>query len=264
MSRSVQFVAVTALLGLALSGSAQASLGFGPYAYAAASDVDNLYSPVEDMTFDGSTTGVALYWNSWAQTEMGVHHVVATGNESGTMFGAVSAWADAFTLSGGNGFGVANVSLSVDGVFRAAPYSAAGYMLLKAASPVMPWDLQYYLESGVLPTGVETVMFDFADSGSSAGPVHSVLTGSFDYEYGSTFYLTSVFGAVASGIGSADFGNTATFGISAVGDIATGSGATYLTAAVPEPETWAMLLAGIGLIGLQAKRRRSPVKALSA
>lgn len=37
---------------------------------------------------------------------------------------------------------------------------------------------------------------------------------------------------------------------------ANGYGYTYLAAPVPEPETYAMLLAGLGLIGVVARRRR--------
>lgn len=265
MTKSIQFVAATALLSLALSGSAQASFALGPYAYAAAADVDNLNSAVEDMTFKGSPTGLAQYVNSWAQTDMGVHHVVAAGDGTATRYGALSAWSDAFTITGGVGNGVANVSLSIDGALGNSPYATAGYVLLKTANPVLPGDLMnYYLAGGALPLGAETVRWGTGDSAHDAGVVKTVLTGSFNYTYDSAFYLTSVFGAVAAGAGSANFGDTATFGISVYGDIGTGSGATYLAAAVPEPETWAMLLIGLGLIGLQARRRHFMSKALSA
>jgi len=38
-------------------------------------------------------------------------------------------------------------------------------------------------------------------------------------------------------------------------------GATNVTAAVPEPETYAMLLAGLGLLGGMARRRKSKTAA---
>jgi hypothetical protein len=36
---------------------------------------------------------------------------------------------------------------------------------------------------------------------------------------------------------------------------------TILTAAVPEPATWAMMLLGFGAIGLSMRKRRRPVLA---
>ena len=259
MSKSFQFVAATALLTLVLSGSAQASFGSGPYAFSAAADVDNLDTLVGAMTGNGSATDIAQFANSWAQTEMGVHHAVAIGDTSSTRFGALSAWADTFTTNGAAG--VAQVSLTLDGEFAAANYAVAGYQLFKSAAPVMPWELMSYLNGSTgLPSGVETVLSGFGDSAGSPGPVHQILSGNFSYAAGETFYLTSVFGVAATGNGAADFANTATFGISMNEGFSTGSGAGYMTAAVPEPETWAMLLVGLGLIGMQANRRRVAVR----
>jgi hypothetical protein len=45
-------------------------------------------------------------------------------------------------------------------------------------------------------------------------------------------------------------------GVSGVGNLSSSSGVTAVANPVPEPETCAMLLAGLGLMGLAAKRRR--------
>lgn len=114
-----------------------------------------------------------------------------------------------------------------------------------------------------LPSGVETVLSEFGDSAGSAGPVHQILSGSFNYTAGETFFLTSVFGVATTGNSAADFANTATCRISMNDGVSTSSGAGYMTAAVPEPETWAMLLVGLSLVGMQATRQRLAVKNLA-
>lgn len=254
MTQSIRLATATALLGLALSGSVQASLAL-PYAYAAAADVDDPNTLVEGMTFFGMGSALAQIDFSWARTEMGVHHAEARGDESTTRYGALSAWADGFTVTGGIGSGLANVSMTLDGAFGASSYAAAGYALIKAAYPVLPMDLISYISGGSpLPADVEVVMWSLKDSIHNAGAINTVMTGSFNFDYNTPFYLTSVFGVMASGIGHADFSNTGTFGITLPGNLVSDSGTGYMAAAVPEAHEWALMMAGLGLIGLRARR----------
>lgn len=250
---TVCLAAATALLGLTLSGSAQANFG-GAYAYAGVAHVDDLNTLVEDMTF-GWPTGTVQLHNSWAQTEMGVHRAVAIGDESPTRYGAVSAWSDQFTVSGGTGSGTAQVSLSLTGLFGADAYASAGYFLFKTAYPLLPFDMLDYLNGAPVPADIQVVLWGAGDSINDAGPVNTVLTGSFSYGYDTPFYLTSVAGVMASGVGRGEFGDTATFGISVgTGTLTTASGTAYV-AAVPEASEWALMLVGLGLIGLQIRRK---------
>lgn len=251
---AVRLAAATALLGLALGGSAQANFG-GPYAYAGVANVDDLNTLVDEMTF-GWPTGTIQLHNTWAQTEMGVHRAVAIGDEGPTRYGAVSAWSDEFTVSGGSGGGTAQVSLSLTGLFGAGDYASASYFLFKTADPLLPLDMLDYLNGAPVPAGIEVVMWSEGSSLHDAGPVDTVLTGSFNYGYDTPFYLTSVAGLMASGVGRAEFGDTATFGISAgTGTLATASGTAYLAAAVPEAHEWTLILVGLGLLGLQIRRK---------
>jgi hypothetical protein len=55
--------------------------------------------------------------------------------------------------------------------------------------------------------------------------------------------------------------------IAGYGAIGTMSGVPYsqtITAAVPEPETYAMMMAGLGLVGFMSRRRKEQAKALAA
>lgn len=253
MTPNAASAALLALLGAVLAVPASANLAL-PYAYSAAGDVDDPNSLVEDMTFFGMATASAATDWAWAQTDLGIQRAGASGDGGGTWHGALSVWSDGFTYSGEPGTGTAQVSLSLDGLFAGADAAVSGYALLKTAYPVLPGDL-YALLSGAttLPADMEVVLWDSRDN--QAGAVHTVLTGSFQYGYGETFYLTSVFGVAASGNGAVDFGHTAEFGISGAGDLVTDSGTRYMAAAVPEAHEWAMLMAGLGLMGLRLRRR---------
>ncbi len=255
MSKSFRFAAATALLGLGLAVSAGARAGIPVYTYAAAGNVDNPDTLVEDMAFFGGSA-LALADFSSAATSLGVNHAAASGNGSGGYFGAVSVWSDLFTATGASGAGSANVSVTINGSVGAAPFAMGGYALLKSDEVLTPEQLYSFLGSG-LPAGVDVVMWGTGDSVSNPGALHVVMTGTVAFDYDTPFYLTSVFGVAATGLGSADFSNTAQFGISlnGPGTLTPLSGTAYV-AAVPEAHEWALMLAGLGLIGLQARRRR--------
>ncbi len=265
MSKPPRLAATLALLGLGLTLSTGAQANVPVYAYAAAGNVDNLDTLVEDMTFFGMGTATASMDFASASTTLGVHHAQAQGNESGTYFGALSIWSDMFTATGGSGAGSANVSIVIDGAFGGAPYAMGGYALLKSSETISPMDLYTYWSTG-LPPGIEVILWGAGDSVSSPGPVHVVMTGTVNFDYGTPFHLTSIFGVAATGIGSADFSNTATFGISlnGPGQITPLSGNDYMAAAVPEAHEWALMLAGLGLVGIQTRRRKDREGRLAA
>jgi hypothetical protein len=118
------------------------------------------------------------------------------------------------------------------------------------------------------PTGAHPASFDFSSSGLGIGfsSLNPLLRQSFFIGDGltgtgsgthQTFYVptgaTRLFLGVLDGTqinaapGSAYFNNTGSFSV------------TYdlVVASVPEPETYAMLLAGLGLIGAAVKRRKA-------
>lgn len=183
---------------------------------------------------------------------------MAVGQLSSVGAYAESSWSDAFTIAGGTGTGILNVSVQVEGSLSSpgvpgGPGPNSIYALFASDTPITLGGLLGFTEDGTYapPDDSRTVIGVFeAFSGSN------VFTAEIPFTYGTTFYLASYLGAEVLGNGTADFYGSSRFGATAPnGATVTGaSGTAYALAAVPEAETYVMMLAGLGLVGFAARR----------
>jgi len=179
---------------------------------------------------------------------------------------AFSAWSDGFVVNGASGTGMLNFSVQLHGTLFAgdavyalvmsdnpdafSPASIAaqaffGFVNIPGTTPVLLVEVDGSLD---FTPGPGVYQFPL-------GLVDETFSVNVPFTYGQTFYLASVLDITGHG----DFYNSANFGITApVGaSITSLSGTLYPAAAVvPEPETYAMLLAGLGLVGWAARHRK--------
>ena len=166
---------------------------------------------------------------------------------------AGAMFTDGFTITGGTGTAFTSTNLS--GVVGASPDAFMTYAVLKSETPftnlnVLVDALAYVFIYGELPPGLEAVHSTIARAGETFEPLP---TGSYTYTSGVPVYLAGVLLTYAEQAGSASFLTTAQFGITPSGSLATTSGFVYAQA-VPEPGTWAMMLAGLALLAFVASR----------
>ena len=179
---------------------------------------------------------------------------------------ATAYYSDAVTLSAGSTISYVTLSLTLDGNFNLPSYeegqSASLYTALRQNDGSSPWawpsDNLAYLYGTISDYAVITTPIEVIDNSFSFGLMleswASVISYDNPWMEGQTFSGTIDFmnTVVISGLQAFDADNNPVNILSAVGS----SGYTYV-AAVPEPETYAMLLAGLGLVGFVAKRRKS-------
>lgn len=170
------------------------------------------------------------------------------------------------------GLGASSVHPSHDYVSQplGMPFNPiASYSLLASS-----YDDPAYL-LGILAEPVNTIL----TPGTAQG-VNTTLYGTFNFTYGESFYLiggmaTTLFDVSAlqtfcsietgncvppadgTGATTLDFSNSAnlvSIGLPVGATASFASGTAYNVTAVPEPAEWAMLLAGLGLVGWRARR----------
>lgn len=161
---------------------------------------------------------------------------------------AFASFTDYVTFSGGTGVSSANFLSSLSGSLAGNKTGYAGFTyevaLVDVADPGW-WSTQ------------SLVGYSRAITGNSKVTINDTYETGFDFTFGKTYALVATFRAEASRGGSANFADTATLNFKA-GDgvfLTSASGYQYNVPAVPEPQTYAMLLAGLGMVGAMARRR---------
>lgn len=230
--------------------------------------VVNTFQRDTDPNFAQVGSSPALFAKGRASFGETGSFAVATGQLSSVGAYAESSWSDAFTILGGTGTGILNISVQVEGSLSGTgvpggPGPNSSYALFASDTTITLGDnysgtgLLGFTEDGTYtpPDASRTVIGVFeAFSGSN------VFTAEIPFTYGTTFYIASYLGAEVLGDGTADFFGSSRFGATAPnGAAVTGaSGTAYaLAATVPEPSAYAMMAVGLlATLTVTARSRR--------
>ncbi|MDP2029881.1 MAG: PEP-CTERM sorting domain-containing protein [Thiobacillus sp.] len=179
--------------------------------------------------------------------------VAGSGNGSSAA-GASSMWSDWFVISGGTGTGTASFASMLDGVLSSGKNGSASFSLNIGYTP----STNCYILCSEADNSQALVNQSFSLSGKGKSTLEQELEGEFTFAYDKPFALTVMLGVNAVNGGMADFTLTSLSDSLAlpVGSQLLSSSGLYVQA-VPEAETYAMMLAGLGLVGWATKRRRT-------
>ncbi|RTL42867.1 MAG: PEP-CTERM sorting domain-containing protein [Burkholderiales bacterium] len=232
------------------------------------------YTPVSD-SFNGQFVVGGTTWPMQVKTDTSSY---AVGH---------SLWEELYQIGGGTGTGQFTGSIHIDGSLSGLTNGTASMdWSLRTFSNQLVAALNASYDAttnswtqGVFSNGAWTYT-----SGNGALSINQDVTGSYNFTYGAALYLQSDLVTTVNGNGAADFSNTvqftgmvlpqdatvfvlsgaqaADYGIRFAGNGA-GTICTTLACAVgnatqpiPEPETYALLLAGLGVVTWTARRRR--------
>ena len=202
------------------------------------------------VTAGAASQAATITWNAWSSNTAGTMGTVAVGFSAG---GNPSAFIDDYpswapASSWADGTVVANAPASSDGIIQLFG-GTSNVNTLSFSTPVLNpviaiWSLG---QPGM------TASFDFI----GATPV--LVAGGPNAEYGGSSILISgnnVYGAEGNGtvMFSGTYSSLSWTNPAYEGWYGYNVG---MTAAVPEPESYALMLAGLGVVGLLARRRRA-------
>lgn len=170
---------------------------------------------------------------------------------------ATSTWSDWFMISGGAGLGTASFASLLDGVMASAKNGSAAYSLNIGYSTGANC---YYGYNACGEADQNQTLFNQTSnlSGKGKSTVSQEIEGEFTFAYDQAFQLTAMLNVNAANGGMADFSLASLDNSLVLPDGASlmSSSGVYVQA-VPEAETYIMMLAGLGLIGLASARRRA-------
>ncbi len=278
MKTSHPGVAGAVLAGILVFQASSAAAALPDYGLISAAGA---WNATTQWAYDNSPVSVSgTGYSAGAVTDYGINQATS-GTTSNTLAYAGSLWWDRYTISGGTGAGSASFSAALDGYLSASGLASAGVGYVLAISTTLPasFDIDFTtLSAGnaeawladqlaiyggqngaqVLASHIDSVPEITYVNGlpvpvTTDKTIDLSFTGSFGFTYDTPFYIGALLLTGAGGnSGTSDFYNTATF------DLTLAQGDTLAVASVPEPGEWAMLLVGLGLVGLRLRARRTP------
>lgn len=177
-----------------------------------------------------------------------------------------STYIDYFMITGGTGVVSATMATSLSGVMKTGGTGNAGYSFSVIYAPVSNTYCYWYLSNCTAADYTQTVISDTGSIGNSyyggatnlrKKAISESFESDFTFEYNKAFSLTTTLNTNAANGGSADFSSLqSVFGLylPTNATLVSASGMSYVPS-VPEPETYATLAVGLGIMAFVARRR---------
>jgi len=169
---------------------------------------------------------------------------------------ASATWSEWFVISGGVGDGMASFESLFEGKLTSVKNGDARYSLnIDYSTGIACANVVIACGESDLSQSVFSEDSGLSDKGKTR--LSRDIEGEFTFAYDQPFQLSATLNVAAAN------GGTANFSLNALGSGLVLPDSAYLMSAagyaalqaVPEPETYAMLLAGLGLVGFAARRR---------
>lgn len=244
-----------------------ASVG-GSFSYTVNNGTKSGFFSENETSADGALLSLALDrygygYNARAYTENGGTHAYAsteyTNNASGygsSSANATSTYSDWFVISGGTGMAYASLDAFLDGTLNGGTTGTANVMFSVNYTPQS--SCYYWWSCDASQTSQVVISESKSINGRSSRTSFDAFTSEFAFTYDTPFQLTTTLTVSASNGGSADFFDTGLIGgiDLPVGAQLTSASGLFVATNVPEPETYALMLAGLGLVGFMAGKSK--------
>lgn len=206
---------------------------------------------------EAASTGTQLKAN--AETQW-TQNTDSNGNSSGygsSSASAASNWSDWFVISGGTGLGTASFMAALNGNLQSTGNGSASFGLTVGYS-TNTYCYYWYNTCSAADQNQTLVSQNTSLSGKSKTTLAQAIEGEFTFAYDTPFKLTASLNVGASNGGLADVSfDTLSHSLVLPLGVSLQSASGLYVQAVPEAETYAMMLAGLGLVGFAAARRKS-------
>ncbi|MDP2025594.1 PEP-CTERM sorting domain-containing protein [Sulfuriferula sp.] len=190
----------------------------------------------------------------WTQTTDSNGYSTGYGNSSAN---ASSTWSDWFVISGGTGLGTASFMGQLNGTLKSTANGSANFGLTVGYT-TNTYCYYYYNTCTAADRSQTLVSQNTSLSGKSKTTLAQSIEGEFTFAYDTPFKLTASLNVGASNGGLADVSfDTLSHSLVLPLGVSLQSASGLYVQAVPEAETYAMMMAGLGLVGFAAARRKS-------